>query len=281
ITRATLTGSLTDDGDSSHVVGAAGCAARRLPVSGRDHRSDGGGGRAGTLAWGGWSGLMVASSSAVVPAGWVVTSVHRSRSRYSVSLSPSGKAASRWALLCSSGRFRTAFTRRARTPGARCPGAARSDARAVRTVCWVMVTSAQARVPWQSLISRCRYRSRSAMPCLRHWSSWVAAVDRAAGDFRAGRGRPGPAVAARRYVCGGGWGLRCGEHVGQHAQVAPEDGRGFGEQGRSGPGGVLVGQFLRADKGGAGQVKRLCDIVNLMVNAGDERGVSHLRLCRR
>jgi len=49
----------------------------------------------------------------------------------------------------------------------------------------------------------------------------------------------------------------------------------LGKPGRSGSGGVLAGQFLRANKGGAGQVKRLCDIVDVMLNSGDERGVGH------
>jgi len=43
----------------------------------------------------------------------------------------------------------------------------------------------------------------------------------------------------------------------------------------------LAGQFLRANESGAGQVKRLCDIVYVMVNAGDERGIGHVRSCRR
>lgn len=94
-----------------------------------------------------WPGPMVASSSTVLPAGRMVTSVHRWRSRCSVSLSPSGKAASKRPPLWSSGRSRTASTRRARLPGARCPAAARSDARAVRTVCCVMLTSADATAP--------------------------------------------------------------------------------------------------------------------------------------
>jgi hypothetical protein len=65
------------------------------------------------------------------------------------------------------------------------------------------------------------------------------------------------------------------EHVGQHAHVALECGRGLGKPGGSGTGCVLVGQFLRANKGGAGQVKRHCSILDVMVNAGDERGVGH------
>jgi len=32
---------------------------------------------------------------------------------------------------------------------------------------------------------------------------------------------------------------------------------------------------LRANKGGTGQVKRLCDVFDVMVNAGDERGFGH------
>lgn len=60
-----------------------------------------------------------------------------------------------------------------------------------------------------------------------------------------------------------------------HAHVAPECGRGFGKPGGSGTGCVLVGQFLRANKGGAGQVKRHCSILDVMVNAGDERDVGH------
>src|SRR5262249_61999711 len=94
-------------------------------------RRDGGAGLVRAPAREVWPSPMLASNSAVAPAGCVVTSVHRSRSRYKVSLSPSGKAASRWAPPCSSGRSRTASTRRERMPGARSPAAARHDAPAL------------------------------------------------------------------------------------------------------------------------------------------------------
>jgi len=78
-----------------------------------------------------WPDGRVASTSALAPAGWVLTSAHRCSSRCSDSLSPSGNAASKRAQSCTSGRSRTASTRLARLPGVMCPDSARSDARAV------------------------------------------------------------------------------------------------------------------------------------------------------
>jgi len=77
------------------------------------------------------AGGMFASTSAVASAGRVTVSSVRSRRRHSDSVSPSGTAAFKRALCCTSGRSMTASTRLARLPGAICPDAACSDARAV------------------------------------------------------------------------------------------------------------------------------------------------------
>jgi hypothetical protein len=108
----------------------------------------------------------------------------------------------------------------------------------------------------------------------------MAAVGSRVHGFRGGRGRPALAIAAWRCVSGGGGELPGCEHVGQHAQVAPEHRGGLRKPGRSGSRGVLLSQFLRTNKGGAGQVKRLCDIVDVMINAGDERGIGHGQVVR-
>ena len=99
---------------------------------------------------------MSASTSALTPAEWVLTSSHRSWSRCNDSLSPSGKAASRCELSCTSGSSRTASTRLARLPGGMCPDSARKEARTVRSGPDEMVTSAAATVCSPSLISTCR-----------------------------------------------------------------------------------------------------------------------------
>jgi hypothetical protein len=118
------------------------------------------------------------------------------------------------------------------------------------------------------------------MLCLLRWGSCLGAAGRQVHAFRAGRDLPAPVIAVGQYASGGSTGLRCLEHVGQHAQVAPEHGRGFGKPRGSGTGCVLVGQFLRANKGGAGQVKRESNILDLMVKARDERGVGHGQVLR-
>jgi len=109
---------------------------------------------------------MSASTSALTPAGWVLTSSHRSWSRCNDSLSPSGKAASRRVLSCTSGSSRTASTRLARLPGGMCPDSARKEARTVRSGPDEMVTSAAATVCSPSLISTCRCPLCSTMLCL-------------------------------------------------------------------------------------------------------------------
>jgi len=113
------------------------------------------------------------------------------------------------------------------------------------------------------------------MRCLLHWGSGVSAVSGRVRAARPGRYRPARAMVVGWCASGGSAGGGRLEYAGQHAHVAPECGRGFGKQGGSGTGGVLAGQFLRANKGGAGQVKRRCSILDVMVNAGDERGVGH------
>lgn len=110
---------------------------------------------------------------------------------------------------------------------------------------------------------------------LRPWGSGVGAVSGRVRAVRAGHDRPALAMVVGWCAAGGGTGRGWLEHVGQHAHVALECGRGLGKPSRSGTGWVLVGQFLRANKGGAGQVKRHCNILDVMVNAGDERGVGH------
>jgi len=91
----------------------------------------------------------------------------------------------------------------------------------------------------------------------------------------AGHDRPALAMVVGWCAAGGSAGREWLEDVGQHAHVALECGRGFGKPSRSGTRCVLVGQFLRANKGGAGQVKRHCNILDVVVNAGDERSVGH------
>jgi predicted ATPase len=89
---------------------------------------------------------MSASTSVVEPAGRATVSSVRSRRRSSDSASPRITVASRRLLSCTSGRSITASTRSARFPGATCPGAACSDARAVPSSSGDFITSAAATV---------------------------------------------------------------------------------------------------------------------------------------
>jgi hypothetical protein len=101
-------------------------------------------------------GGMPASTSAVEPAWRVFAPSVRSRKRHSDSVSPSGTVACRRPLACTSGRSITASTSIARMPGATCPGAACSDARAVPSVCCGAATWAAATLCSPSLISTYR-----------------------------------------------------------------------------------------------------------------------------
>jgi hypothetical protein len=96
---------------------------------------------------------MFASSSTVVPAGRVTGFPVRSRSRASDSASPSGIAASKRSLACTSGRSMTASTRLARLPGTICPDTGCSEVRTVPSACPAVVTSAAATVRSPSLTS--------------------------------------------------------------------------------------------------------------------------------
>jgi hypothetical protein len=90
--------------------------------------------------------------------------------------------------------------------------------------------------------------------------------------FRVARDGPAPALSVRRGTHAAGTGLRCRERSGQHAQVALEPGRAFGEPRGSGAGGVVAGQSVRTNNGGVGQLKRERGIVDVMAKAADERG---------
>lgn len=61
-----------------------------------------------------------------------------------------------------------------------------------------MVTSAEASVPWLSLISTCRCRSCSPMPGLLRWDSWRGRRGGRSGLFRPDRDLPAPALAHDR-----------------------------------------------------------------------------------
>ena len=181
-----------------------GRCAGRLPGGG-DHSRDGASRLARAPCRGTRPDPRFASTSAVVPAGWVLTSWHRCRSRRSVSLSPRGRAASRRALSCTSGRSRTASTRLARTPGVRCPAVARNDTRAVRSDSCGTVTSAEATVPWLSLISTCRCRSCSPMLGPLRWDSWRGRWGGGPGLARPDRDLPAPAIGAEMRIRRSAW----------------------------------------------------------------------------